>query len=245
MPMSITGGTRALPTFDPNETNPEAFGFIPTSFFTGLNPESLFFLQAGGRPSLLDTALKTQETGSMQHKMIKAFENIVIANDGSIRNSLGYIFTPVYNGGYDVAEMVMIDDRMEFSSFIDIKSLADELNLENGWIPKHVNDYISINKDKNNDIYNDVLPGVEYIPIKDTIDYTLQDPNPNKINYFEFSRVIGTRAKQLENNYEPLIDIGDEIDFVNIAMMEFAAGKLQDIKIIEKYSDKTSKIVTI
>jgi len=245
MPMSITGGTRALPTFDPNETNPEAFGFIPTSFFTGLNPESLFFLQAGGRPSLLDTALKTQETGSMQHKMIKAFENIVIANDGSIRNSLGYIFTPVYNGGYDVAEMVMTDDRMEFSSFVDIKSLADELNLENGWIPEHVSDYISINKDKNNNIYNDVLPEMEYIPTIDTIDYTLQDPNPNKINYFEFSRVIGTRAKQLENNEEPLVDIGDELDFVNIAMMEFAAGKLQNIKIVEKYSDKTSKIVTI
>jgi DNA-directed RNA polymerase beta' subunit/DNA-directed RNA polymerase subunit K/omega len=243
MPMSITGGTRALPTFDPNETNPEAYGFIPTSFFTGLNPESLFFLQAGGRPSLLDTALKTQETGSMQHKMIKAFENIVIANDGSIRNSLGYIFTPVYNGGYDTAEMVMTDDRLEFSSFIDIKSLADELNLENGWIPEHVNDYISI--DKNNNIYNNVLPEVEYIHINDTTDYTLQDPNPNEINYFEFSRVIGTRAKQLENNEEPLVDIGDELDFVNIAMMEFAAGKLQDIKIVERYSDKTSKIVTI
>jgi len=246
MPMSITGGTRALPTFDENETNPEAHGFIPTSFFTGLNPESLFFLQAGGRPSLLDTALKTQDTGSMQHKMIKAFENIIIANDGSIRNSLGYIFSPMYNNGYDVSEMLMIDDKLEFSSFIDIKSLADELNIENGWIPEHVDKYVSINKFKNDQIVNDVLtPPTKNIIFIDNIDYSLEDPNPHMVNYFELSRIIGARAKQLENNAKPLMNIGDEIDFVNIAMMEFDAGLLEDINIIEKYSDGTTKRVTI
>ena len=242
MPMSITDGTRALPTFDENDTNPEAFGFIPTSFFEGLNPESLFFLQAGGRPSLLDTALKTQDTGSMQHKMVKAFENIVIANDGSIRNSLGYIFSPMYNNGYDVAEMVMIDDRLEFSSFIDIKSLADELNIENGWIPEHVNAYISNNKLKNDQIVNDVLiPSTEDIAFVDNTDYTLQDPNPHVVNYFELSRIIGARAKQLENDATPFVDIGDEIDFVNIAMMEFEQGFLSNINVIEKYSDGSTK----
>jgi DNA-directed RNA polymerase subunit K/omega len=246
MPMSITGGTRALPTFEENESNPEAYGFIPTSFFTGLNPESLFFLQAGGRPSLLDTALKTQDTGSLQHKMIKAFENIVIANDCSIRNSLGYIFSPMYNGGYDTSEMLMIDDKIEFSSFIDIKSLADELNIENGWIPKHVDEYISINKLKNDQIVNDsLISSVENVIIVDNTDYTLEDPNPNKINYFELSRLIGARAKQLENDATPLINIGNEIDFVNIAMMEFEAGLLKDINIIEKYSDGSTKRITI
>ena len=245
MPMSITGGTRALPTFDENDSNPEAHGFIPTSFFTGLNPESLFFLQAGGRPPLLDTALKTQETGSMQHKMVKAFENIVIANDSSIRNSLGYIFSPMYNAGYDTSEMLMIDDKTEFSSFVDIKSLADELNIENGWIPKHVNSFIESNKMKNDQIVNDVLPTEKHVVLVDNTDYTLQDPNPNKINYFELSRIIGARAKQLENNAKPLLKIGDEIDFVNIAMMEFEAGLLHDINIIEKYSGGSSKRVTI
>ena len=242
MPMSITGKTRALPTFDENDTNPEAYGFIPTSFFTGLNPESLFFLQAGGRPSLLDTALKTQDTGSMQHKMVKAFENVVIAYDGSVRNSLGYIFSPVYNNGYDVAEMIMIDEKLEFSSFIDIKSLADELNLENGWIPTHVNEYINLNKQTNDSIINDVLsPPIKYVNEKDTTNYKLEDPNPHIVNYFELSRIIGARAKQLENNAKPLIDIGDEIDFVNIAMMEYEAGLLDDINVIQKYSDGSSK----
>ena len=69
------------------------------------------------------------------------------------------------------------------------------------------------------------------------IDYTLLDPNPGGIDNYEKSRIIGTRAKQLENNSHPLIDIGDEVDFINIAMMEYDAGKLSMLEIVKKYPD--------
>src|SRR5205823_14564934 len=51
---TITGGRRLLSTYDVDDNNPEAHAFIPTSFFTGLSPQGLFFLQAGGRENLLD-----------------------------------------------------------------------------------------------------------------------------------------------------------------------------------------------
>jgi DNA-directed RNA polymerase II subunit RPB1 len=177
---SLSNRTRTLPTFDSNDTNPEAYGFISTSFLQGLDPAALFHLQAGGRPALLDTSLKTQETGSMQHKMVKAFENVIVSYDGSVRNAIGTLFSPIYNSGYDVAEMMMIDTlgKPEFSSFVDIKSLADELNIEAGWIPKHVKDKIYSNRKV---YYPDNIDDVDFI---DDHPYEEFDPCYNE-NYNE------------------------------------------------------------
>ena len=118
---TITGGTRLLPSYDPGDENPEAHGFIPQSLYTGLTPEGLFFLQAD-REGLLDTALKTSETGSMQHRMIKAFENIIVGYDGAIRNTVGTLFSPIYNASSDVSQMVTVDTlgKENFTSFMDL-----------------------------------------------------------------------------------------------------------------------------
>ena len=250
---SITNKKRTLPTFEENDTNPEAYGFIPTSFFDGLNPEALFFLQAGGRPSLLDTALKTQDTGSMQHKMTKAFENIVIAYDGSVRNAIGTLFSPLYNSGYDVAEMMTIDNQYsnEFSSFVDIKSLSEELNIENGWIPKDLNDIILFERNK---IYPNPQENIK-IPEKikedesqylfiDTLDLASQKISNTahiySITKYEKSRIIGARSIQLLEGAKPIINItpGVDIDAIDIALKEYDTGNLKTY-IIRKSTDRT------
>jgi DNA-directed RNA polymerase II subunit RPB1 len=243
---SITNKKRTLPTFEENDTNPEAYGFIPTSFFTGLNPESLFFLQAGGRPSLLDTALKTQDTGSMQHKMTKAFENIVISYDGSVRNAIGTLFSPLYNSGYDVAEMMMVDNQysIEFSSFIDIKSLAEELNIESGWIPKDVNEKILTQRTKiyptydiSDEIFDDIKKEDDLNTHK--VD-EINDQHIYSITKFEKSRLIGARAIQLADGAKPIINIvpGVDVDPIDIALKEYDTGKL-NIYIVRKATDRT------
>jgi len=243
---SITNKTRTLPMFEENDTNPEAYGFIPTSFFYGLNPESLFFLQAGGRPSLLDTALKTQETGSMQHKMTKAFENIIIAYDGSVRNAIGTLFCPLYNSGYDVAEMMMVDNSYstEFSSFIDIKSLADELNIENGWVPENVNDKVLSQCEKSypdNTKFNQNL-AVENTKSNENLadDKNISDQHVYTITKFEKSRLIGARSIQLLNGAKPIIKIvpGVDIDPIDIALKEYETGNL-NMYIVRKSTDRS------
>ena len=247
---SITNKTRTLPMFEENDTNPEAYGFIPKSFFYGLNPESLFFLQAGGRPSLLDTALKTQETGSMQHKMTKAFENIVIAYDGSVRNAIGTLFCPLYNSGYDVAEMMMVDNpySTEFSSFVDIKSLADELNIENGWLPEDVNNKIMSDQQKiypEVDISNYQILD-EQILDKQILDKKLLDDKINteqhvySITKFEKSRLVGARAIQLLNGSKPIIKTvpGVDIDPIDIAIKEYDTGNL-NMYVVRKSTDRS------
>lgn len=51
---------------------PEAKGFVKNSFFTGLTATEFFFHTMGGREGLVDTAVKTAETGYMQRRLMKA-----------------------------------------------------------------------------------------------------------------------------------------------------------------------------
>lgn len=243
---SITNNTRLLPCFDSNDNNPEANAFIPESFFTGISPPGLFFLQAGGREGLLDTALKTAETGSMNHKMIKAFENIVYAYDGSIRNTVGVMFSPMYNSGYDIAEMVAVEhpNKTDFSSFCDLKAIVNEINMKRGWVPQSVNENIIKKRIQNKLPINNLPP--EITNTDHTVDLTkriVDESSLSKINKFEKARLIGTRAKQLENNAPPLIDIGDEHNALNIAIMEYESGALgameNPLYIIRKAPDGT------
>ena len=258
LPAKLTGGTRLLPTYDMNDNNPEAHAFLPVSFFTGLSPEGLFFLQAGGREGLLDTALKTAETGAMQHRMIKAFENIIIGYDGSIRNTIGTMFAPMYNSGYDIAEMIAVEDKAkpDFSSFIDLMSTIAELNVERGWLPADTAANIVAQREKiaKEGVHVEnilALPAPDYVkgPVlrNTTIDYDINEPVIRqgpviKLTKFEKSRIIGTRATQLANNAPPLIDIGTELDPVKIATMEYTAGILQ-LYIVRKFADGSYQVV--
>ena len=42
------------------------------SFYTGMTPTEFFFHTMGGREGLVDTAVKTAETGYMQRRLMKA-----------------------------------------------------------------------------------------------------------------------------------------------------------------------------
>lgn len=50
---------------------PEAKGFVENSFYSGLTPTEFFFHTMGGREGLVDTAVKTAETGYMQRRLVK------------------------------------------------------------------------------------------------------------------------------------------------------------------------------
>jgi DNA-directed RNA polymerase III subunit RPC1 len=56
---------RSLPHFEPLSKYPAAKGFVQNSFFSGLTATEFFFHTMGGREGLVDTAVKTAETGYM------------------------------------------------------------------------------------------------------------------------------------------------------------------------------------
>ncbi|XP_064456621.1 DNA-directed RNA polymerase II subunit RPB1-like [Ornithodoros turicata] len=78
---------RTLPHFIKDDYGPESRGFVENSYLAGLTPSEFFFHAMGGREGLIDTAVKTAETGYIQRRLIKAMESVMIAYDGTVRNS--------------------------------------------------------------------------------------------------------------------------------------------------------------
>ncbi len=82
---------RTLPHFQEYDDRALSRGFVKSSFIKGLHPHELFFHAVGGREGLIDTAVKTAETGYFQRRMVKNMEDLVVAYDGSVRNEMGQV----------------------------------------------------------------------------------------------------------------------------------------------------------
>ncbi|XP_032236944.2 DNA-directed RNA polymerase II subunit RPB1-like [Nematostella vectensis] len=78
---------RTLPHFIKDDYGPESRGFVENSYLAGLTPTEFFFHAMGGREGLIDTAVKTSETGYIQRRLVKAMEGLSVAYDGTVRNS--------------------------------------------------------------------------------------------------------------------------------------------------------------
>jgi len=82
---------RTLPHFIKDDYGPESRGFVENSYLAGLTPSEFFFHAMGGREGLIDTAVKTAETGYIQRRLIKAMEACMVTYDGTVRNSVGQL----------------------------------------------------------------------------------------------------------------------------------------------------------
>ncbi|KAJ7836355.1 DNA-directed RNA polymerase II, subunit 1 [Mycena olivaceomarginata] len=87
---------RTLPHFTKDDFSPEARGFVENSYLRGLTPQEFFFHAMAGREGLIDTAIKTAETGYIQRRLVKALEDVMVCYDGTVRNSLGDLIQFVY-----------------------------------------------------------------------------------------------------------------------------------------------------
>ena len=104
---------RTLPHFTKDDYSPEARGFVENSYLRGLTPTEFFFHAMAGREGLIDTAVKTAETGYIQRRLVKALEDVSAKYDGTVRNSLGDVIQFIYGeDGLDGAKIE--EQRMDF-----------------------------------------------------------------------------------------------------------------------------------
>jgi DNA-directed RNA polymerase III subunit RPC1 len=82
---------RSLPHFPKNARQPPSKGFVKNSFFSGLTPTEFLFHAISGREGLVDTAVKTAETGYMSRRLMKSLEDLSTQYDDTVRNSSGII----------------------------------------------------------------------------------------------------------------------------------------------------------
>ncbi|UKZ75472.1 hypothetical protein TrVFT333_003157 [Trichoderma virens FT-333] len=100
---------RTLPHFTKDDYSPEARGFVENSYLRGLTPSEFFFHAMAGREGLIDTAVKTAETGYIQRRLVKALEDLNAQYDGTVRNSLGDIIQFLY--GEDGLDAMCIEKQ--------------------------------------------------------------------------------------------------------------------------------------
>ncbi|KAK4700233.1 DNA-directed RNA polymerase III subunit RPC1, partial [Phenoliferia sp. Uapishka_3] len=97
---------RSLPHFPKGSKDPPSKGFVRNSFYSGLVATEFLFHAISGREGLVDTAVKTAETGYMARRLMKALEDLSARYDRSVRNSVGGVVQFVYgDDGLDPADL--------------------------------------------------------------------------------------------------------------------------------------------
>ena len=126
---------RALPHYQEHDNNPDAHGFVKSNYREGLSALEFFFHAMGGREGLVDTAVRTQQSGYMQRRLINALEHIRLEYDGTVRDPHGHIVQFLYGeDGIDVAksdhgEAFNINRLIESQTIVDSgkKATKDEI----------------------------------------------------------------------------------------------------------------------
>lgn len=134
---TLGGGSRCLICFEKGSTDIEALGFIYENFFVGTKPSGMFFHMCASRIGLVDTAVKTSESGFLHHKLNKTFEDVSLHYSGSLSNASGVIFSYVFSDGFDAGELItpLKDFRSTgpVCNFIDLHTIVGKLNHEAGF----------------------------------------------------------------------------------------------------------------
>ncbi|KAJ1914006.1 DNA-directed RNA polymerase II core subunit rpo21 [Mycoemilia scoparia] len=129
---------RTLPHFAKDDFSPASKGFVENSYLQGLTPQEFYFHAMGGREGLIDTAVKTAETGYIQRRLIKALEDLMVQYDGTVRNSLGQIVQFAY--GEDGLDSTHLEGQkiqiIDFSNKdFESKYRVDVMDSEKSFLP--------------------------------------------------------------------------------------------------------------
>ena len=89
---------RLLPHFRKGDIGPYGGGFVKNSFATGMNPIEFFFHAAGSRDNLVDTAIRTADSGYFYRRLVYALQDSKVEYDGTARDMYGYILQFKYGG---------------------------------------------------------------------------------------------------------------------------------------------------
>lgn len=110
---------RTLPHFHKNAREPPSKGFVKNSFYTGLLPTEFLFHAISGREGLVDTAVKTAETGYISRRLMKSLEDLATQYDDTVRTSGGGVVQFQYGA-----------DRLDP---VDMEGEAKPVNFQRTW----------------------------------------------------------------------------------------------------------------
>ena len=168
---------RTLPHYYKYDDSSEARGFVENSFISGQTPQEYFFHAMGGREGLIDTAVKTSETGYIQRKLMKSMEDLKACEDYSVRTSTDTIVQFVY--GNDGMDATYVESQPLIITKLDTSEIIDQFGFEKDYPwNKYLNDE-SIDKLKSVKNYKKILEDNIKLII-DTNEYLITEVFNNK-----------------------------------------------------------------
>jgi len=203
---------RTLPHYTKFDDSPEARGFVESSFIQGLSPEELYFHAQAGREGLIDTAVKTSQTGYIQRRLIKGLEDLIFAYDGTVRNGKGKIIQFKY--GDDNVDTAKIEHQSLPLTEMNLEEIYSHFQIDlddtNGMF---INYTTPANKRFKNQL--DTLKEYTKELIKYTIEkreellkYVFKNSNNTIINIpVNFKRIINYLSSELNLNINSMVNI--------------------------------------
>jgi DNA-directed RNA polymerase subunit A' len=112
---------RALPHFKKGDLNAEAKGFVTSNYKKGLSPTEFFFHAMGGREGLVDTAVRTSQSGYLQRRLINALQDLKVDEDRMVRGMDDTIVQFKY--GEDGIDPM----KSDYGESVNIKRIIDSI----------------------------------------------------------------------------------------------------------------------
>jgi DNA-directed RNA polymerase II subunit RPB1 len=209
---------RTFPHYFQNDDRPEARGYLESSLYEGQNCLEFFMDAMGGREGLIDTAIKTADSGYINRRLIKCMEDVAIHYDGTVRNGNNIIVQYVYGDSH-------LDQVKQKNTYLRTLRMNNEKIKDIFYFDEKEIDELSekfkLNKrefeDMNNDFLNELLHFRNTMRVtyrKSTIEYRIMEDN-----YYmpvSFQRIIDTAKFGNESNANDLDPryILDSIEYI-------------------------------
>ncbi len=171
---------RTLPHYKKYDDGPEARGFVESSFIRGLTPQEFFFHSMSGREGLIDTAVKTADTGYIQRQMVKALEDLVVQHDGTVRDAnMGILqfhygedgtnATKIESQSYPLGKLTEADIQREYGmQNIDFTTILEDgvsYSMDATQVGKYVEQMLSDQKMLVEGVFGSLHQGAVYSPV--------------------------------------------------------------------------------
>lgn len=188
-----------------------------------------------GREGLVDTAVKTAETGYLQRRLVKCLEDLVVHYDGSVRNAIGEIVEFIYGGdGLDPVYMEIkdkpVDMHRQLMHLCAKHPCRDERALKGSEIIPILKEFLPMVKDEKTNKDNAPLMngGHEFsskIKKLEKEDYTKNEFEKCRDNFnkecYQFLELYATNLTQIQNKYKNCDKVVDEVNRITKSQIKY------------------------
>ena len=108
VPPTCPGSDRVLPLFAHGDGRMQARGFVGHSFVDGMTPAEVVFHGMGGREGVVDTAVKTADTGYAYRRLVRSLEDVHANWAGDALLNSGLKLCPLGGHGCGPERMVHV-----------------------------------------------------------------------------------------------------------------------------------------